>query len=177
MALAWLNKILNEAKPEEDGKIDAAAISAQIEAELPKHTAPRADYEKVLQERDAAQTQLANVKGADIAELQEQLRQEKSGRKKDKQDWMTRAKLEKMGAQDADYLMYKLGDPAELFDDEGKFKDEKAFETKLKTDYPTQFKEEGSDFNYDPRGNNSGGSGEKDLGSLSMEDYIKARTK
>ena len=172
MSLAWLSKIIKDIKPGEDGKIDFAAVSASVEAEMVKHMVPLETHNAVVAERDTAQTQLESVKGKDLVNLQAQLDEEKKGRKTDKQTWTVRSKLEKMGAQDVDYLMYKAGDPSVLFDEEGKWKDEKAFEETLKKDYANQFT--ASHEPYTPRGGDTGGGA--DLGSLSMEDYIKART-
>ena len=79
---------------------------------------------------------------AKVDQLIAELTEEKAGRKKDRQEATIRQELTAMGAQDVDYLLYKLGDTSELFDEDGQLKDKDAFSEKTKADYPNQFKVE-----------------------------------
>lgn len=95
------------------------------------------------------QAELDSLKAMKDSDLQDQydrlkieLENEKAGRKKDRQEAAIRQELTAMGAQDVDYLLYKLGDTSELFDEEGQLKDKDAFAEKAKADYPNQFNAE-----------------------------------
>ncbi len=139
MSLAWLKKILGGAKAQEDGTIDTDALSSEIEAELPKHTVPKSDFEKAIQERDEAQTQVVNLKGSDIAQLKAELEKEKEGRLNDKRNSTLKSVLNDANVIDPDYILFKLGDTSSLFDGEN-IKDKEGLIETIKKDYPSQIK-------------------------------------
>jgi len=84
------------------------------------------------------QESVAEFEGVDVAELQRQLNQEKSERKKDKQEWNLKAALTGAGCKDTDYVMWKLGQSVE-FSEDGSLKDQDAVLARVKEEYPTQF--------------------------------------
>lgn len=88
-----------------------------------------------------ANNKLAELEGVDMEGLQSQLEAERTGRAKDKRDWVTRAALEKAGCKDVDYVLFKLGEKIE-YDEENNLKDAEAFVNTAKEQFETQFGEE-----------------------------------
>ena len=84
--------------------------------------------------RDAARS----FEGVDVADLQRQLDDEKSGRKKDRQEWNLRAALTGAGCTDVDYLLYKLGETVE-YEEDGSVKNQDALLESCRKDYAAQF--------------------------------------
>lgn len=84
--------------------------------------------------RDAARS----FDGVDVADLQRQLDYEKTGRKKDRQEWNLRAILTGAGCTDVDYLLYKLGDTVE-YEEDGSVKNQDALLESCRKDYAAQF--------------------------------------
>lgn len=131
----------------EDDKADQiieahTEVTNGLKADLERY---KADAEKLPE----VQAELDNLKAmkddglqAKVDQLTAELTEERAGRKKDRQEATIRQELTAMGAQDVDYLLYKLGDTSELFDEEDHLKDKDAFAEKAKADYPNQFKAE-----------------------------------
>ena len=84
--------------------------------------------------RDAARS----FEGVDVADLQRQLDDEKTGRKKERQEWNLRAALTGAGCTDVDYLLYKLGDTVE-YEEDGSVKNQDALLESCRKDYAAQF--------------------------------------
>ena len=84
--------------------------------------------------RDAARS----FEGVDVADLQRQLDDEQTGRKKDRQEWNLRAILTGAGCTDVDYLLYKLGGTVE-YEEDGSVKNQDALLESCRKDYAAQF--------------------------------------
>lgn len=111
-----------------------------------------ADYDDLKTQLADAQKKLAEKPAVDADKLQADLDAERAGRAKDRQEFQLRAALEKAGAADADYLLYKLADSAK-FDKDGKLEDAENFIKAAREAHPTMFRQEPA---YSP----AGGSGE-----------------
>ena len=131
----------------EDDKADQiieahTEVANGLKADLERYKTDAGKLTEVQAELDA----LKATKDSDLQDQYDQLKieleNEKAGRKKDRQEAAIRQELTAMGAQDVDYLLYKLGDTSELFDKEDHIKDKDAFAEKTKADYPNQFKAE-----------------------------------
>ena len=131
----------------EDDKADQiieahTEVANGLKADLERYKTDAGKLAEVQAELDA----LKATKDSDLQDQYDQLKieleNEKAGRKKDRQEAAIRQELTAMGAQDVDYLLYKLGDTSELFDEEDHIKDKDAFTEKTKADYPNQFKAE-----------------------------------
>lgn len=131
----------------EDDKADQiieahTEVANGLKADLERYKTDAGKLAEVQAELDA----LKATKDSDLQDQYDQLKieleNEKAGRKKDRQEAAIRQELTAMGAQDVDYLLYKLGDTSELFDEEDHLKDKDAFAEKAKADYPNQFKAE-----------------------------------
>lgn len=131
----------------EDDKADQiieahTEVANGLKADLERYKTDAGKLAEVQAELDA----LKATKDSDLQDQYDQLKieleNEKAGRKKDRQEAAIRQELTAMGAQDVDYLLYKLGDTSELFDEDGHLKDRDAFTEKTKADYPNQFKAE-----------------------------------
>lgn len=131
----------------EDDKADQiieahTEVANGLKADLERYKTDAEKLPEVQAELDA----LKATKDSDLQDQYDQLKieleNEKAGRKKDRQEATIRQELTAMGAQDVDYLLYKLGDTSELFDEDGQLKDKDAFAEKTKSDYPNQFKTE-----------------------------------
>lgn len=131
----------------EDDKADQiieahTEVANGLKADLERYKTDAGKLAEVQAELDA----LKATKDSDLQDQYDQLKieleNEKTGRKKDRQEAAIRQELTAMGAQDVDYLLYKLGDTSELFDEEDHLKDKDAFAEKAKADYPNQFKAE-----------------------------------
>lgn len=131
----------------EDDKADQiieahTEVANGLKADLERYKTDAGKLAEVQAELDALKT----TKDSDLQDQYDQLKieleNEKAGRKKDRQEAAIRQELTAMGAQDVDYLLYKLGDISELFDEDGQLKDKDAFTDKAKADYPNQFKAE-----------------------------------
>lgn len=131
----------------EDDKADQiieahTEVANGLKADLERYKTDAGKLAEVQAELDA----LKATKDSDLQDqydkLKIELENEKAGRKKDRQEAAIRQELTAMGAQDVDYLLYKLGDTSELFDEEDHIKDKDAFAEKTKADYPNQFKAE-----------------------------------
>lgn len=127
------------------------------------------------------QTPVAEFEGVDVAELQRQLNQEKSDRKKDKQEWNLKAALSGAGCKDTDYVMWKLGQSVEFAED-GNIKDVDSLIENCKTNFASQFdapKEERQESHAQTgvrltSGGDHGSGGSPDYDSMSDEEYYSA---
>lgn len=131
----------------EDDKIDQiieahTEVTTAIKADADRYKADAEKLSEVQAELDSLKAMKDDGLQAKVDQLTAELTEEKAGRKKDRQEATIRQELTAMGAQDVDYLLYKLGDTSELFDEEGQLKDRDAFSEKTKADYPNQFKAE-----------------------------------
>lgn len=131
----------------EDDKIDQiieahTEVTTAIKADADRYKADAEKLSEVQAELDSLKAMKDDGLQAKVDQLTAELTEEKAGRKKDRQEAAIRQELTAMGAQDVDYLLYKLGDTSELFDEEGQLKDKDAFAEKTKADYPNQFKAE-----------------------------------
>lgn len=131
----------------EDDKIDQiieahTEVTTAIKADADRYKADAEKLPEVQAELDSLKAMKDDGLQAKVDQLTAELTEEKAGRKKDRQEATIRQELTAMGAQDVDYLLYKLGDTSELFDEEGQLKDRDAFAEKTKADYPNQFKAE-----------------------------------
>ena len=131
----------------EDDKIDQiieahTEVTTAIKADADRYKADAEKLSEVQAELDSLKAMKDDGLQAKVDQLTAELTEEKAGRKKDRQEASIRQELTAMGAQDVDYLLYKLGDTSELFDEDGQLKDKDAFAEKTKADYPNQFKAE-----------------------------------
>lgn len=97
-----------------------------------------ADYGELKNQLAAAQKKLAEIPTEDVAALTAALEAERAGREKDRQTFQIRAVLEKAGAVDADYLLYKLADSAQ-FGKDGTLADAENFVKAAREAHPTMF--------------------------------------
>lgn len=131
----------------EDDKIDQiieahTEVTTAIKADADRYKADAEKLSEVQAELDSLKAMKDDGLQAKVDQLTAELTEEKAGRKKDRQEATIRQELTAMGAQDVDYLLYKLGDTSELFDEDGQLKDKDAFAEKARADYPNQFKAE-----------------------------------
>ena len=131
----------------EDDKADQiieahTEVANGLKADLERYKADAEKLSEVQVELDGLKAMKDDGLQAKVDQLTAELTEEKAGRKKDRQEAAIRQELTAMGAQDVDYLLYKLGDTSELFDEDGHLKDRDAFTEKTKADYPNQFKAE-----------------------------------
>lgn len=131
----------------EDDKADQiieahTEVANGLKADLERYKADAEKLSEVQAELDGLKAMKDDGLQAKVDQLTAELTEEKAGRKKDRQEAAIRQELTAMGAQDVDYLLYKLGDTSELFDEEDHIKDKDAFAEKAKADYPNQFKVE-----------------------------------
>lgn len=139
----------------EDDKIDQiieahTEVTTAIKADADRYKADAEKLSEVQAELDSLKAMKDDGLQAKVDQLTAELTEEKAGRKKDRQEAAIRQELTAMGAQDVDYLLYKLGDTSELFDEDGQLKDKDAFAEKTKADYPNQFKAESTKSKRNP---------------------------
>ncbi len=123
-----IDKVLNQ------NGAEVAALRTQI-------TTKDAEIKTLRDDLVAANTKIADLEKVDVEGLQRQLDDEKSGRKKDRQDWELRSALTSAGCKDPEYVMFKLGDTVEFADD-GSLKDKDALMEKCKQDFAAMFEAE-----------------------------------
>lgn len=137
MAIEWLKKLLETATVT-DGVLDAAALESALEKALARHTVPKETYAETEGKLKTATAQLDALAGEDVAQLRADLETERAGRVKDRQTYQLRAALERAGAADADYLLYKLSDSAK-FDKDGRLEDEAQLVKAAREAHPALF--------------------------------------
>lgn len=101
-----------------DGKLDVEGTMKLINAEIPKHMVPKADYNNKVKELDTANTTIETLKKDNEGneELQNTIKTHKATiadlQKENadmKKTYALRAAISKTGCTDADYLIYKHG--------------------------------------------------------------------
>lgn len=60
--MEWLKKILEQAKVNEEGKIDIDAVMKLVNAEFPKHAVPKEDYNSKATELKTANDTIRDLK-------------------------------------------------------------------------------------------------------------------
>lgn len=130
--MEWLKKLI-EAAQIKDGKLDVEGLMTSINTEFPKNAVPKDKYNEVSNDLKEANKTLDTLKKnhKDVETLQGEIEGYKTkmkdletAREQDKKSYSVKSALEKAGATDVDYLLYKLGDIAKLeLDSEGNIKD------------------------------------------------------
>jgi len=130
--MEWLKKLLEGAQIK-DGKLDVEALMTSINAEFPKNAVPKDKYNEVSNDLKEANKTLDTLKKnhKDVEALQGEIegyktkmKELETAREQDKKSYSVKSALEKAGATDIDYLLYKLGDISKLeLDSEGNIKD------------------------------------------------------
>lgn len=141
-----------KANTDEDGKIDLEKVEAAIKAEFPKNAVPKDQYNTVAGNLKNANDTLAKLQdeNKDVKSLQEQIDEyKKQVDEKDKELVKTRNEstlreaLREAGANDIDYLVYKLGELET--DADGNYKDVDNKVKSLKDSEPKWFGSEDDD--------------------------------
>jgi len=157
----WIKKIL-EKHTKEDGTIDLAAAMQEVTTEFPKNAVPKATFNDINDQLKGANKTIGDLKKAngDNEELQKAIKDheatiatlQKAAADKDK-EFKIKAALDKEGAIDADYIIFKNGglDKFEM-DKEGTIKDLENLIKQSKENNPTFFKA-AEDPNKGPSGN------------------------
>ncbi len=173
--MEWLKKLIAAAKIT-DGKLDADALCAGIEKEIPKHMVDLETHNTVKGDLDAAQKRVKALEKLDAEGLQAQLGQERSARAKEQREYQFKSFALQSGALDPDYLLFKRGLLDGDFDEAGKLQNTDDILQSLREGFPTQFKTEKQDeqaapYSYEPKG----GKGKEDsAGAASFVDIIRA---
>lgn len=157
----WIKSII-EKHTKEDGKVDMAAVMAEINTEAPKNIVPKDKFNSQATELKTAKETIETLKkdNGDNATLQQKIKDheatiaglQKASADKDKQVKVKEA-FEKAGATDVDYLVFKSGglDKFEL-DKDGNIKDLDNLVKQAKENAPSFFK--AADPNAKPPGPN-----------------------
>jgi hypothetical protein len=145
----WIKAILEKHR-KEDGTIDLAAAIQEITAEFPKNAVPKSTFNDTNEQLKTAKGTIETLKksNGDNETLQKTIKDheatiaglQKAASDKDK-EFKIKAALEKEGALDADYLIFKAGglDKFEM-DKEGAIKDLENLIKQSKENNPTFFK-------------------------------------
>lgn len=116
--MEWLQKILEQAVADEDGKPDVSAIVSAIQKEFPNHAVPKSDFNAKVKELKSANETITSLKetGADSEELQKkieayenEIENLKSSALEERRTYALKEQLNKAGVVDPDYLIYKAG--------------------------------------------------------------------
>lgn len=141
----WIRAILDKHKGE-DGSVDMEAAMKEINQEFPKNAVPKDQYNHISNELKTANGTLKDLqeKTKDNPDIQKQLQDAQNARvqaEKDLQkiqtDVQLKEKLREAGAQDVDYMAFKLGE-IEVNED-GSIKDLDNKIKSLKESSPSQF--------------------------------------
>lgn len=145
----WIKKILEKHK-REDGKVDIEAAMAEINTEFPKNAVPKDKFNDISGQLKTANTTIEDLKknNASNEELQKKIKEHEDtianlqaeAVKKEKET-IVKSALEKAGATDPDYIIFKYGgiDKYELQKD-GTIKDLDNLIKLSKENNPTFFK-------------------------------------
>lgn len=149
--MEWLRKILEKYK-KEDGTLDMDTAIREINEEFPKNAVPKEKYNDISGQLKTANDTIKDLKknNTDNEDLQQTIKNHEATISTLRADSLKREKeftlkgaLEKSGAQDIDYLIYKLGGVDKLeIDKEGSIKDLDNKIKELKENNPTFFKNE-----------------------------------
>ena len=155
--MEWLRKLLENAQIK-DGKLDIEALMTSINTEFPKNAVPKDKYNDVSSQLKTANDTIKDLKknNTDNETLQNTIKEHentiatlKADSLKREKEFIVKGALEKAGATDVDYLLYKLGGVDNLeMDSEGKIKDLDNKIKDLQTNNSTHFKIE------EPQGGN-----------------------
>lgn len=131
--MEWLKKLIEAAKIA-DGKLDVDALMTAINAEFPKNAVPKDKYNDISGQLKTANDTITDLKknNKDNETLQNTIKTHEKTISDLKTDSLKREKefkfkgaLEKAGATDPDYLLYKLGGVDKLeMDAEGNITDQ-----------------------------------------------------
>jgi len=117
--MQWINDIIKANTDEESGKVDFEKLDAAIKTEFPKYAVPKDQYNSTSEKLKAADKTLKDLQSEnkDLSELQSQIDEyKKQVDDKDKELVATRnatilkEALREAGANDIDYITFKLGD-------------------------------------------------------------------
>lgn len=145
----WIKKILEKHK-KEDGTIDFDAAMAEINTEFPKNAVPKDKFNDISGQLKTANTTIEDLKkdNASNEDLQKKIKEHEGtianlqteATKKEKES-IVKSALEKAGASDPDYLIFKYGgiDKYE-FQKDGTIKDLDSLIKLSKENNPTFFK-------------------------------------
>ncbi|WP_238902677.1 MULTISPECIES: phage scaffolding protein [unclassified Clostridium] len=130
--MEWLRKLL-EGATIADGKLDIEALMTSINTEFPKNAVPKDKYNDISGELKTANATIKDLKknNSDNETLQNTIKEHettiatlKADSTKREKEYSVKGALEKAGATDIEYLLYKLGGVDKLeVDSEGKIKD------------------------------------------------------
>lgn len=144
--MEWIKAILEKHKSE-DGTVNMEAAMKEINQEFPKNAVPKDQYNHVSNELKTANTTLKDLqeKTKDNPDIQKQLQDAQTATEnaeknlqKLQTDVQLKEKLREAGANDADYMIFKLGE-IEVNED-GSIKDLDNKIKSLKESSPTHFK-------------------------------------
>ncbi len=147
--MEWIKKILEKHK-KEDGTIDMDAAIKEINEEFPKNAVPKDKYNDLSGQLKTANKTIEDLKkdNADNETLQNTIKEHektisdlKTEAERKEKESIVKSALEKAGATDADYLIFKYGglDKFEM-DKEGSIKDLDNIIKQSKENNPTFFK-------------------------------------
>lgn len=116
--MEWLQKILEQAVVNDEGKLDVEALMGAIRKEFPNHAVPKSDFNAKAKELKSANETITSLKeaGTDSEELQKKIKEYeneindlKSSALEERQRYALKEQLNKAGVIDPDYLIYKAG--------------------------------------------------------------------
>ncbi|MCM8710534.1 phage scaffolding protein [Clostridium sp. SYSU_GA19001] len=130
--MEWLRKLLENAQIK-DGKLDVEALMTSINSEFPKNAVPKDKFNEVSNDLKEANKILENLKKnhkdvealqTEIENYKKKMKELETAREQDRKIYTIKSVLEKAGAIDVEYMIYKLGDISKLeMDAEGNIKD------------------------------------------------------
>jgi translation elongation factor EF-1beta len=115
----WINEAVIANTDPESGKVDLEKLDEAIKASFPEHAIPKAVYNSVAVKLKAANETLAKLQeqNKDVEALQNQITEYKEKVRLTEKELIDtknlnalREMLAKAGAQDVDYMIYKLGE-------------------------------------------------------------------
>ena len=113
----WIKSILDK-HTKEDGTVDLGAVNQEIDAEFPKNAVPKADFNSKVDELKSANETLTNLQKSNkdneelqtkITEYETKVTQLEAERAEERKGFAIKEALAKAGAEDVEYMMYKLG--------------------------------------------------------------------
>lgn len=128
--MEWLKKILENAKVNEEGKLDVDATMETIQKEFPLHAVPKDVFNDKNKELKTANDTIAELKKANgdneelqmkIGEYETEIKNLKKSAEDTSKTYALKEQLSKQGVLDPDYLIYKAGGIEKFtFDKDGK---------------------------------------------------------
>lgn len=161
--MEWMREILEKAVIT-DGKLDVDATLKAVNAEFPKHAVPKQEYNAKVEELKTANGTIKKLQeeNGDNAELQKkvveyetEIQTLRTAAETSKKEYVLKGALEKSGALDADYIIFKHGGVDKFtFDKDGKPVGIEDVVKPLKEASPHLFKTEaGTDYKPNSGGN------------------------